>query len=176
MFNLLTEKEKKFLRIEYRRRRFIVWCGLFIALFVIAMVFLIPSFAFLYSKTNFIFSDGHLYKKEKEGKGSLEIEKARKLISLFNKDFFATSSTYIVENIINNRTQGLKINSFGFSFGDKRILQVQGIASNRESLKKFYSNLESSNLFENFDIPIASFTRDSNIPFNVILNIKESSI
>jgi hypothetical protein len=178
MFNLLTEKEKKFLRIEYRRRKMIVWLGLFSSLLAIAIVFLIPSFALLYSKTNFIFSDVTLFQKEDKNFNDLkkEIDKTRKTMAVFDKNFFASSSISNIETLVANRPSGIKINSFGLSFGDKNILQIQGIATNRDSLRKFHDYINSLNLFDKFDIPIASLTRESNIPFSIILNVKKTAI
>lgn len=56
------------------------------------------------------------------------------------------------------------------NLNDKSILQIKGLADTRDDLLNFKNNLEKSNLFDNFTIPLENLLEKENVEFE--LNLK----
>lgn len=96
-----------------------------------------------------------------------EVEKTQTLLV----QLYASTSSSLASNSIREieriAPDGITFKAFNIenTQGVAKTVQLQGIASTRETLIRFKNQLEASESFEKAEIPIADFARDVNLPF-----------
>ncbi len=177
MFNLLPESEKKILRKEYSRRRALVFLGLLVALIGIAVVFLVPTYVLSHVKRNSVEQEHDAAAKEYASHSALpvaEIQHIQDLLILIGDGQATASSSLIIKTITDARGAGIKMNSLSISWSDKSTVQIQGISSTREALRSFTNTLQSTKMFDNVNVPVSAYAKDSDIPFSITMGIHQN--
>ncbi|MCB9806045.1 hypothetical protein H6775_02690 [Candidatus Nomurabacteria bacterium] len=78
----------------------------------------------------------------------------------------------LVREVTSRQIRSVRINVIDFKKDNKGdIVELQGVANNRESLVEFGNLLEESAYFEAVDLPVSSFTRSSDIPFLIKIKL-----
>lgn len=178
MLSLLLTKQKKDLKKEYTLRFVNVLLTFILISSVAWIIFLFPSYIIVYSEL------GELEKQSQEAdsvglaehKSELEekVKGLNQILTLFDMED-KVLSTEIIREITNAQTTGVSINVFNLGgLGTEReIINIQGSAANREALKSFSIALSNSKLFEEVELPLSSFVKESDIPFSISLYIQE---
>lgn len=179
MANLITEKQKKNIAVDYISRLISVSFLITALLGVFLLAYVIPYYIAL-SKKNIVASEqfeGVIIAENKENVGesatkvvlrTLDEMKAAELY----KSPAVTPSMYF-NMIIKAMNSNIKITKISFTDtmanGAKQIL-VSGISKNREGLVLFIDTLKVMASFSTVESPISDFAKISDIPFT--LNIK----
>ncbi len=178
MANLITEKQKKEIRVDYLVRlialSFLILSllGLFLLAYVIPYYFSISNKD---TKVDELFkSTINAENKENVGESASTIVNQTldqlKVVELYNKDILTPSALF--DKIISNKNSNIKLTKLSFTIiakGQGQFL-VSGLSKNREGLVTFIEDLKTKAGFTSVDSPISDFAKDSDIIFT--LNIK----
>jgi hypothetical protein len=92
-------------------------------------------------------------------------------------------SENVLNNILSTKTAGITFSQILFSkneikttdpkkAGDVSILEIHGVANNRDSLRNFKTALDNNPNFSEVNLPISNFLEKSDLIFTVSLKIK----
>src|SRR3989338_3984764 len=175
--NLLPKTEKEILKKGFKSRFIIM------LLFLIATSFfmLLPSYL-LTSGYFFGTTPGNNYSKKEDEDSikkilNLPTEIDSKL-KIFQSNIDNVSVADSFNKIIEHLPLGVTLNSVSFSRNqtDKEkkgvAILISGMASNRDSLVLFSTNLKDSNSLSSVEVPVSSLTRDRNLPFSMNIFIE----
>jgi len=177
MINLTPKEEKKKMAVDFycRLAILLLLMGSFTAL--VALLAILPAY-FMSSVKNSIAETKLETQKQSPlpalGEQSLtEVKGINNQLSLVEnaeKNKFLVSER-IVNAILLKKTPGIKITQIVYQKNEAQGKKVSltGIASSRESLLLFEQALEADSAFQNVDLPISSFVKESNLQFNLTL-------
>ncbi len=155
---------------------FFVFLILVLGLVAIALTLLIPSYVLSYVKRNAVQQQNTSVSKTYTEELSVsigEIQRTQDLLALIGSGEANTSASSVFKAIATIRPAGIHISSLSVRVSDdKTIMHVQGLSDTRESLRYFTNLLRDTKLFENIDLPISNFARDSDIPFSIETPLK----
>jgi len=174
MLNLLIREDRHWLRKEYLLRFSLVF------IFFVGSVLLILGVVISSFYIQLRVDEGIVKNEIESIKNSSDIQNLKELTDLNKsiKNKFReinilnfTQEDIIKEVILNNR-EGINILliSNNFSLDEKKYFaktEMRGIAKTRSDLVEYQQALESSELFEEVNIPFSSFAQNSEIPFTV---------
>ena len=178
MANLITEKQKNTIRVDYIIRLFSVSLFLISLLGIFLLAYIIPYYIAV-GKKDLKVSDQFtsvidVENKENVGQSVTQIVNQTldemKAAELYSKNSI-TPSTYF-NRIIQNKNSSIQISRLSFNVIKKGQWQffVNGVSKNREGLVVFIEDLKSKAGFTSVESPISDFAKNSDIPFT--LNIK----
>lgn len=179
MFNLLPQDLRSKIIVEYRYRLVIV-----IILFVILsqvsfLVFLFPTWL-----TSFYKERDFSIKSDEASRTllTLDISSTTSYIKSLNSTLEVINKTLeyprfipIVDDIIENKTSGIKLDGIYYSVDSNNTgtITLGGIADKRETLVSFAESLRGINYFKKVDLPISNLAKDKNIDFNIKISIEK---
>ncbi len=179
MFALLPPAARDRVRVEYRLRRVTAWVVALSGVLLVGVVALIPS--------SIIASSRHLDASTRTSTllGSAGVQDSQNLaqwVIATNKriSFLAPDKNLNVPyelflTILGQRTAGIKLTTLSYDTDtDKKgnltvTLKINGTAADRASLLGFQSALNDLNQFSKATVPVSTFTKDSNIDFDLTL-------
>jgi len=180
MANLITEKQKKVIKLDYILRLCSVslFVGALLGIFFLAYV--LPYYFSVGKKeikVNELFWQ-IINAENKENTGEsvsrimLQTTEQLKAVELYSKNPKLPSTSF--DQVLSSKNQGVKITRLSFSIIGKGQGQitVNGIAKDREGLVAFIENLKGKAGFAEVDTPVSDFAKDKDISF--VLNIKTS--
>lgn len=180
MLHLLTEDHKEKILKEYQRRAWVVFSLGIIAVVVVSTLFMVPVYIMTYSRYSEAVDikknlDKEIAIREDAGvsQNIKDMSSSLSALSMFDKNDLP--SVYI-EKISKIKPSDVRINKILFtpSEGSNTAIDISGKARTRASLVEFTERLKKENIFENINIPISNFAKDSNIDFSVKLIIKKN--
>lgn len=180
MANLITEKQKKAIKIDYIVRIFSLslliptsLLGIFLLSYIIPYYFsvrnqevkVVEQFQSAISVEN----------KENVGESASRIVNQTidqmKVVELYNKNNIIPSNYF--QKIIENKNDAISINKISFSVikpGQGQFL-VSGISRNRDGLVLFIEDLKNKAMFTSVESPVSDFAKDSDISFALNINM-----
>jgi hypothetical protein len=178
MFNLLPNDVKAALKREYRYRQAFIWSGAITIVIVIAIGLLVPSYVLSITRNKSLKIEREameLASQRNAGTAAQVVSKAEKLSAALSSIPDSNVST-LVSQIISARPAGVVILHFSFSSngeaGGVTKAEIQGVARSREALRRYVESLEEQPSFGDVNVPIESFTRETNIPFTLTISIR----
>jgi hypothetical protein len=162
MLNLLTEKQKKIIKSEYRGRLILV---LLVALSLTALIFLVCFVPFYYytdikeEAVNQQFENIKQKGTENEDKMLAEnLKELKNNLLLLKPSTQDLSVQTAVIKLTALRPDGIKINSLGVinEANGSLKMYVQGVARSRESLQNFKKILEQETVFKSIELPTSN--------------------
>ena len=80
----------------------------------------------------------------------------------------------VLDSILSSRTSGITFSQilFNKNGSDTPMLEVRGVAKNRDSLRNFKTVLDSNSNFANVDLPVSNFLEKEDLSFNISILIK----
>lgn len=179
MLNLLPKEQKNVLRKEYTNRLVVVWLGAIIAVLVISLVLLAPSY---------------FLTKVRANEATAELENAKQILAakLPPSDVVSAvqsavrsadalrpltkpQSVFELIKIFEIKPAGVTLSSISFDeatdLGPAKMI-VQGRAADREKLTMFSRSLESRVEFASVDVPVSNFVREKDIYFSMTITLK----
>jgi hypothetical protein len=177
MLNLLNKEKRFFLRREYFGRltnvilSVIIFCLVFYGILLLSNSFLV-NFEKIAVEIEFqnlaqsnLQKDLEIYEKN--------LAHIQAEYNLFSKK--STEPTLIISKIEQKQVPGIVLKSINFQKVDEEggaKLQVGGLAKDRDTLINYSDSLKTENIFQEINIPLATFAKDSNIPFSLSINTK----
>lgn len=181
MANLITEKQKKVVRVDYYTRLFSVFLFVPISLLgIFLLAYIVPYYIAVLKKDVVVAEQFKsvivVENKENVGESATIIVsqtlEEMKIVDLYNNSNFVPSVYF--NKIISNKSSGILINQLTFSgLKDGHLLFiVNGVSKNRQDLVTFIQNLKAKAGFTGVDSPISDFARENNISFTLNINTK----
>jgi len=179
MVNLITQKQKKTVRLEYSIR--LISTSLFVPISLLGfflLAYLVPYYIAVKSKDLWVAEQFNsvikIENKEKRGPkflaGRGQTLEELNAIEFYNKNSLAPSIYF--GKIIANKNPSIIITKLSFTGIQKNqgLFLVNGVSQNREGLVSFIEALRAVAGFVSVESPISDFAKESNISFT--LNIK----
>lgn len=179
MANLITEKQKKSIKIDYLIRFITVFLFLISLLGAFLLAYTIPYYMSVRAKDfrvaeqfeNFIISEN----KENVGENFLQIvgqiNDKLKIMDFFYRPY--SPSGYFTK-ILEKKNSSINITQLSFNESSEKelLLLIGGLSKSREALVSFIDELKTINDFSNINYPISDFAEDKNIHFTLNIIIK----
>lgn len=179
MANLITEKQKKEIKIDYYMRLFSVFLfvpssllGAFLLAYVIPYYLSVNEKDFLTAEQFTSVIDAS--NKKNTGESAIRLvaqtRDQMQATEIYNNGSFVPSNYF--RKIIENKNIDIQINKLSFSIVRKGQAQfiVGGSSKSREGLVSFIEDLKVKAGFATVDSPVSDFAQEKNISFT--LNIK----
>jgi hypothetical protein len=171
MINLLPDKEKKKVRLEYLFRTLSVIAFFVMLAGIVFLAFMTPS----YFLTKYRIDDlaNRLGEAKRLAGSNADKDKLNsKLAEIKEKISYLKPSddpdiAQIFSSIIRDKNSNIKIKNLSFQAGDIGEIKIGGVSSDRDSLKQFGGALKNDALIKNIDLPISDFAKGSNIDFSI---------
>jgi hypothetical protein len=178
MANLITEKQKGVIKIDYLVRLYSVSIFICSLLGLFFLAYVVPYY-FAVNKKDLIVAEQFksvigVENKENTGESAHQIVsrtlELMRAVDFYEKNNYVPSSYF--EKINKNKNSSIEITKLSFSIFDKQQGQflISGVAKNREGLVKFIEDLRSKAGFTDIVSPVSDFAKDGDISFT--LNIK----
>src|SRR3989338_2300163 len=179
MHNLLPEKNKRRIKSEYRLRLTVLFFfGSALSGIVLAAAML-PSYISMQSREEAVVGEYLMAKNstsamDEEDLARISEETNEKILSLKSFALGATVSNY-VDTVFDIENPGINITGFTFvgrQNEEKADIVVEGVASSRDALVLFKSNLEKQPIFGAVSLPVSNLAKQTDINFNIKLEVK----
>lgn len=176
MLDLLPQKDKEKIKREYLLRRWSLFLVFMSLLGFISLVFLAPAYAVVYLEKQQLeeglwktrSSTDELVESKIFGETSAVSEDLNLLLP-HTKDIFVID---IIKMILDNKPDELSLTSFAVQkdpYNKRFSASVSGKASTRAVLLDFSERLKNKDHIIEVDIPLASFTQETNLEFSMKL-------
>lgn len=172
--NLLPPDRSRALRAVYFLRLGVVGVLLLTGVAIVHGVLLLPSFLFVKHQVDeqkeelARISNTLAGTEEKEVSARVEaLNRDATHIAALGK---APTASAAVRAVIALPREGVRLSGFSFMTGtEKTSMTVSGVASTRESLRRFEQTLAAEPYIESAELPISAYAKESNIPFVITL-------
>lgn len=172
MINLLPQSKKDELRLMIKKRAVSVFLLSFGVLFFIFSALIAPSVLLLDAKEKSlkeILSRSEEERQKILAQTEAEIKKYNQRSSLYlkNKELVSIPDSYF-DDAIKAKPVNISLNNFSFSRSEiEIILDVSGVAENREALLGYVESLKLVANVKDVTVPISSFVKGENLEFTV---------
>lgn len=196
VINILPPEEKKIIHREYWMRFFTIILNLLALTGIASILLLFPSYFLSQAKEGLVEEKLETFNRENP---ELTINNIDEIISDINTKLEILDkskapykiSENVIDSILSNRTEGITFSQILFikkivkttsaakdSEEEKpktielSILEIRGVASNRDSLRNFKTVLDNNSNFSAVDLPISNFLEKSDLSFTVSITMK----
>lgn len=179
VINVLPLEQKRTLKKEYRMRLANMSLSFLALIALLASVLLLPSYFFSMTKESLAEAQLESFNANNpeialNNTDSLVVDINNRL-TLLNQD----PTTYqvndkILSKLLALRPKGITFSQilYGQSSEGKSTIDIQGLASDRSTLRDFKSTLESNTDYASVNLPISDFLERTNINFNISITMK----
>lgn len=175
MLRLLLEKERKLIKSEYAFRFSSILLLSLSAVVIFWIISMTPTFVT-------VFFEQKLLKEQVQDVESVELLNEKNSLTEGFSDFrdklnildvSEYNPTDLIREVTKYQIRSISLSNITFDTKNgKKVIGLQGVANNRESLSEFASELEKSDLFVKVDLPFSNFTKDIDIPFVLTIDLK----
>jgi hypothetical protein len=168
MLHLLPQYQKRKVINEYRMRLVVIIAFSLLAIVVVFIVFTLPSYIFLLTQKQVLSSQKAGYESiisvgtDSMGEGGVDVAKA--VLAL--KPYPNPLSPTLFISAINKAAGNVQVDAYAFTqdqVGGSVTAVIDGVAKSREGLSSLVESLNT--VFGGVKLPLASFARQSDIPF-----------
>lgn len=181
MANLLTPEYKKNLRKrDIFKVAYVYLMGLGV-IFLLASIFLVPSFLLagskrLTAKENLELISASISSRESAEFGRL-LEETNTKIGVLKENVEGLTGYKVIAEIVSVKPDSVSLDSFAFNLvSDSVEAQVDGFALRRDGLLAFVENLEGIGGVDSVDLPISTLARDREIDFGLTIIFNKSGV
>lgn len=179
MINLIPPQGHTALKHEYLLRVGTVYAFLLAGVFVSGTILLVPTYVLTSSQlTGAKDRSAEIEETKKAFDVAFEeIKVANTLMAKLRTTEDEVFMTEIVEDIIRLAPEGVRFSGFQTVRESVSLtaVTVEGIASTRQALATFKTQVESDARFKEVQVPIADLARDTNLPFSVTVTLEAKS-
>ena len=188
VINVLPDKEKRILRKEYWMRFFTMLLNLIALASVVATLLLFPSYFLSQSKENLVENKLEVFNKENPNLTNSNMDKITSDINSKLEILDKAETSYqindkVLNNILSSRTSGITFSQILFNkkviktskvakTENLPVLEIHGIATNRDSLRNFKTVLDNNPNFAEVNLPISNFLEKSDLIFIISITMK----
>lgn len=178
MFKLLPDEAKIKISKEYASRRAAMFLMAFIAVLVIGLVGLLPTFILSSIKKSELNSTVNALANTQNAKNSKVSEQwladINQKLQILSPALDNVRPVEFIAKAIEEKIPGIILTGFQWlADKDGNSLTLSGIAKNRETLLNFQNSLNSSENFSNVALPVSNLAKDKNISFQIKLKNKK---
>jgi type IV pilus assembly protein PilM len=186
--NILPQEEKRILRRNYWARYFSVFSGWVALVGVVSIFLLIPSYFMSESQEKLVESKLEAFNIENPNPINSNIEKIisdinAKLDLIVKAEPPYKVSEKVLNNILESRTAGITYSQILFNkkmtkasktspSKEIAVLEIRGVATNRDTLRNFKTSLDSNPNFAEVVLPVSSFLGKENLDFTISITMK----
>lgn len=178
LVNLLSSDIKNTQHKEYSYRKKIVFFSALVCVFVMNIVFLVPSYVLSNIKLSDVQGQAESLQKqadeaEQAQSANIIFKEVNALLLKAEPITSRTPSSEVLRTLIEQKNDGIRIATLTVSLGDKEnlgTLSISGLAKDRESLDKFLNSVRSVEIFKEVNLPVSSFTKLKDIQFTMDIN------
>ncbi|MEI6528096.1 MAG: hypothetical protein WCO10_00270 [bacterium] len=179
--NLLTEKQKIFVKNEFRLRLAVTVVFLVFLTSVNYLSYLIPYYISVVKKDRLVaeqFAEV-ITVENKENSGSSITQTVRrtndmmKLVEIYGQPALVISEQ--IDKIISNKNSGIVINKISSNYLQPTDMQINisGRAKTRDNLTVFLQTLKSKAAFYDVKYPVSDFLKSNDIDFTINIRAKK---
>lgn len=179
MINVLPTEEKQSIKKEYYFRLATVNLFFISLVVIIATGLLVPSYLYSTTKVNSLATNFAVLNQTNADISEDDLSKIitdinNTLVLLSNNNNKFDVSNNVLGTILSLRIDGIVFSSISYMerTDANRIVELQGVAKNREILSSFQDKLESDQNIAGVDLPISNFTKRTDIDFKVTIKMK----
>ncbi|MFA6515136.1 MAG: pilus assembly protein PilM [Candidatus Paceibacterota bacterium] len=188
VINVLPYEKKKILHREYWMRFFTILFNLIALSCMVAALLFFPSFFFSQSKEKLVENKLEVFNRENPDLTSSNIDKIigdinSKLDILDKAKEPYQVSDRVLNSILSTKTAGITFSQILFNKdvikttdptkkGDISVVEIHGVASNRDSLRNFKTALDNNPNFSEVNLPISNFLEKSDLIFTISIKMK----
>lgn len=171
MINLIPPEGHRVIKHEYLLRVWATVLTLLGGVAILITVSLIPTYVLLTSQMH-AFAVEEKQAQEKDAKAS-EAEKELRLTSVILGQLKTSSSSILASEAIAEIQKRTSSDIIFVTFAVEEAnglitkINVQGKASTREALARLKESIESSDMFETVEVPIADLAHQTDLPFTI---------
>ncbi len=179
MINILPTEEKQSIKKEYHLRLATINLFFIAVMSMVASGLLIPSYLYSVAKVD---SLNNTLAGLSQVNPEINEEDLSKIISDINNTLlllYKNNNKFDVSNYALGTVLSLRVNGITFSqilYTERtdvnRVVELFGVAQNREALRLFKDKLESEPNIAGVDLPISNFTKRTDIDFKVTIKMK----
>lgn len=174
MINLLPDTEKEFIRKEYRLRVIAVILTFILVTILIGGILLIPSYVLTVYKAKVAENSSRAAAGKTEVSSTEKLQIAQKAVTILKPEEVLFQPSTIIALLFKTKNSGISIISISYSKKGKDPLKVNviGVATTRQALVDFMTAVKAEQGIVSADIPVATFAKDTNIPFTMTITTK----
>ena len=179
VINILPLREKKILKKEYWERFTTMIMNLIAVLGTLAVLLLFPAYFLSNARESMLEGQLRVFNEENPGLTTENIDKVKNDINVKLGTLAKGETPYqfnekVLDSILSSRTSGITFSQilFNKNGSDTPMLEVRGVAKNRDSLRNFKTVLDSNSNFANVDLPVSNFLEKEDLSFNISILIK----
>lgn len=177
MINLIPPQGQRVARQEYMLRVTSTFFILFGILGLFLTVACIPTYVLITAQMKVIDAENQQNAPNQETvrKAENEVLQANNIVAQLKASPSSNSYITYIEEILKTAPEGISFKTFtlGTTGGVFDMIQVQGTASTRETLSRFKTALEATDMFTKAEVPIADLVRETNLPFVIAITVKQ---
>lgn len=181
MFNLLPVEDKKVIRSEYCQRLISIALGVSLFILTATLLLLVPLLINVHSANNNTKVELNALKSKPASNNYRDFESiiknTKKAIDILKVNLSGRKHiANVITEALDNKPKGVSVESIYWidnEFGVK--LNVNGVASSRESLRKYVSILQSNKSFSGVDIPVSDFAKAEEAEFSITLKVSKGN-
>lgn len=179
MFKLLTEEAKLKVSREYRTRHTSVILMALIAMLVIGLVGIFPSFVLSSARKLELVERVRVMNgnppSEDEPDTSAWLALINQKLKTLSPEADNVRPSDFIEKVLEKKLAGIRLTSFVWSEDNaKSALSISGIARDRQTLLSFEEALKSSVYFSNVALPVSNLAKDKDINFQLKLDLAKT--
>lgn len=185
IINVLPDREKRFLCREYWMRFSTTVLNLVAIIGLMATLLLFPSYFLSQTKENITEQSLEQFNKDNPDIVNSNIDEITKNIDSKLEILNTGEVPYqvndkVLNNILSSRTEGITFSQILFNkteiiktkIENSPALEVHGIASDREALRDFKTELDNNPSFSEVNLPISNFLEKSDLIFTILIKMK----
>lgn len=177
MINLIPPQGQRVARQEYMLRVTSTFFILFGILGLFLTVAYIPTYVLITAQMKVIDAENQQNAPNQEiaREAENEVLQANNIVTQLKASPSSNSYITYIEEILKTAPEGISFKTFtlGTTGGAFDIIQVQGTASTRETLSRFKTALEATDVFIKAEVPIADLVRETDLPFVIAITVKQ---
>lgn len=175
MINLIPPEGHKVIKREYVYHVIATLSFLFGGVVIILGVAHIPTYVLVGAQIHSMTLSSEKERTEEQILTTVahEISDVAKILIQLKGTDEAISSSHVISTLELSAPDGISFKTFSVQEVKGRIdsIQVQGIATTRETLVSFKRTVEETELFAEANVPIADLARDINLPFTLTVTV-----
>lgn len=178
MINLIPKEEKKRMTTDFYLRLSVVFMLMLSSSVFIACSAMLPAYFLSLTKDSIANSKLEGQKADPASSSRSQslseikdLNSKLKLVEDAEKNKFQISEK-VIQAILLKKSSDIKITQISYEDNGTqgKKISLLGVAPSREALLQFQQALEDDPAFNNVDLPISNFVKDSDIQFNLSLN------
>jgi len=178
MFNLVPDIVKDNLLKDYKHRRIVVWLFGLLVYVVMLLIFLLPTYAYIF------FEEKNTLADTMRIKNSLQLKEADQVVGTIKETNEQLRALAISGNLVDPLLTLEKVGEAKNSFihvneieyredtASTSVIVLKGIADKRDALRGFVTKLESTEGFFDVVLPVSNFADDKDIEFSISIKIR----